>query len=101
MFKKSAVGILVVLFAASLAVGAQPDLWLHVYVEEGGENGETVRVNLPLSVIQDVLPHIEIEEFQRGMIDIVDEIEAEGFDIRAIWEGINTPVAHGRRVRSR
>jgi hypothetical protein len=88
MLKRLAIGSALFLLAASLTAAAQPDLWLHVYVQENGEDGETVRLNLPLTVIEDVLPHIEVDEFQKGKVKIIDEIEAEGIDLRAAWEAI-------------
>jgi hypothetical protein len=88
MHKRLAVGFATLLLAATLAVGAQPDLWIHVFVQEDGEQGETVRINLPLSVVGDVLPHISVDELQGGNLKIVEEIEAEGIDLRATWEAI-------------
>ena len=36
--------------------------WLHVRVEEGGADGERVSVNIPLSIIESVLPLIDVDE---------------------------------------
>lgn len=73
---------------ASLAMGASGDRWLHVRVEDGGEK---VRINVPLSLVTNILPHIEIDPIENGRIDldelIEDEIDGE-IDIRAILEEI-------------
>lgn len=88
MHKRLAVGFATLLLTASLAAGAQPDLWLHVFVQDDGEQGETVRINLPLAVIGDVLPHVSVDELQSGKVKIVEQIEAEGIDLRATWEAL-------------
>ena len=44
---------------ATLALGGTSDLWLHVKVEDDRGRGESVNINLPLSVVEDVLPLIE------------------------------------------
>jgi hypothetical protein len=78
------------LLAATLALGGSGDLWIHVYVQEGGEHPETVRVNVPLSLVESVLPLIECEEIKNGRVQILDEIEAEGIDLKAMWEALRS-----------
>ena len=65
------------------------DMWLHVYVDESGEDGEQVRVNIPLSVVENILPHIDVDEFHNGRIHILDEMEGEGIDLREMWNAIS------------
>ena len=76
------------ILATSVALGASNDLWLHVYVQESGDHPETVRVNVPMSLVENVLPLIEYEPLSKGRIRILDEIKAEGVDIRKIWEAV-------------
>ncbi len=65
--------LLLVLLIAAPVVFAGDGQWLHVFVEEKGDEGEKVRVNLPLSLIEAVIPLIEEEEFCGGKIKIDDE----------------------------
>ena len=51
--------------------------WLHVRVEEGGARGETVSVNVPLSVVESMLPLIHIEELEGGKLNL--DIEENDF----------------------
>jgi hypothetical protein len=51
-------------------------LWLHVKVEERGHSGGNVNINLPLDIVETILPLLEIDELQNGKLrlDIGDEI---------------------------
>lgn len=73
MMIRKIVPMLLVLLIAAPVVFAGDGQWLHVFVEEKGENGEKVRVNLPLSLIEAVIPLIEEEEFSGGKIKIDSE----------------------------
>ena len=44
--------------------------WLHVRVQEDGDDGERISVNIPLSLVQAILPAIETDEFRGGRIDL-------------------------------
>jgi hypothetical protein len=48
--------ILGVACCAGVAAGADDEAWLHIKVDEGGSGGESVRVNLPLSLVEELLP---------------------------------------------
>ena len=66
----------VLLAISSLAVGpvaAKDDPWLHVAID-GGVEAERVRVNLPLSFVEVVLPRIEAGELR-------DELGRDGIQI--------------------
>lgn len=80
--------------ALTLALGLAPaatadsDLWLHVRVD--GRHGETVNVNLPLSLVEAALPMIPQEHFHDGQIVIDHHRWGPGHhltvaDLRAIW----------------
>jgi hypothetical protein len=80
--------------------------WLHVYVEdEDGNGGETVKVNIPLSMVERMLPLIEIDELQGGKLDVDGDLE--GFDLRELADALRdapdadfvTVVKHGETVR--
>jgi hypothetical protein len=59
---------------AALAVTAQskpapaatPDKWLHVRVVEDGDRGEAVRVNVPLSLAEAILPALKVHNTIEG-----------------------------------
>ena len=63
------------------------NLWLHVHVDEGGDGGERVRVNLPMSVIEQVLPLIKNEHIQNGRISVA-EYSDQNVDLAALWAAV-------------
>jgi hypothetical protein len=63
--------------------------WLHVRVSEGSGTPETVRINLPLSIVEKVLPAIETEVLQGGRLRLPEE-KLEGIDLRALWEAVRS-----------
>jgi hypothetical protein len=63
--------VLALLTMAPLAAAAADTMWLHVRVD-GKEDDEKVRVNLPLDLVLEILPLIEVDEFNRGIIQIDD-----------------------------
>ena len=79
--RRIAVALLVLtLFAAPAAA---TDQWLHVRVEEGRHGEEKVHVNVPLSVIEAMLPMISVDELEHGRIDL-DQIDLDEFDMGGI-----------------
>ena len=73
--------ILALLFTSGLA--AASDRWLHVRVQEDGEEGEQVSINIPIQLVEAILPTIETDELQDGKLRL-DETEMEGIDLREI-----------------
>lgn len=73
------------IFAAPVAAS---DQWLHVRVEEGKHGEETVNVNIPLSVVEAMLPMISVDELERGKINLnefdLDDIDGAGIDLEGI-----------------
>jgi hypothetical protein len=88
LIKRLLVSLGVVLSLASWAL-ASDTRWLHVRVEDGGQDGEIVRVNLPLSLAEKVLPAIHTKEFHEGKVK-VSEAKFEDVDVRAILEALRT-----------
>ena len=76
---------LMVCLTAGTALAGADGHWLHVRVEERGDNGEKVNVNIPLSVILAILPAIETDEFRGGRINI-GRGEIEDVDLRAVLQ---------------
>jgi hypothetical protein len=71
----------------SPASGADRDQWLHVAVDEKGEGGDRVRINIPLTLVQAVLPLIEAHEFRHGRVILEDE-EFSRADLKAILAAV-------------
>lgn len=76
---------LILLLTSPLALAE--DLWLHVRVQDGGESGETVRVNVPYSLLETVLPMIQDEHLQGGKIRL-DQAELDQVDVKALLQAI-------------
>ncbi len=75
--------------ARSLAAETTPQRWLHVKVEETGEEAETVRINLPLSVAEKVLPTLHAHQIEGGKVK-VSELRFKEVDLRALLEAIRS-----------
>lgn len=76
----------IVALAAGLISGAAgamaADLWLHVRVEEN--DGATVKVNLPVTMLEKAVAMIPEEHFQDGRIEI-DDWHTTTADLRELW----------------
>lgn len=81
--------LLAAAFASPVSAQAQSEKWLHVRVNEG-EDGETVRVNVPLSLAEAILPSIKVKHFEGGKVRLEEHMRAhiEDVDIRAILEAV-------------
>ena len=66
---------------------AQTTQWIHVRVEEGGESGESVKVNVPASLVGTVLPMIQTDEFTDGKVKL-DQEEFTVPQLREIWNEV-------------
>ena len=65
------------------------DKWLHVSVISKDANGETVRVNVPLSLAEKVLPAINKDKLQGGKVKI-RQFEVDGVDVHAILDAVKS-----------
>ncbi len=91
---KRAFPLALVLVAAAAALvltasaqAAQPDRWLHVRVDNADAKGEMVRVNVPLSLAEKVLPTINNERIHHGKVTI-DQANVHGVDLRALLDAV-------------
>jgi len=91
---KRAFPLALVLVAAAAAVvstasaqAAQPDRWLHVRVDNADAKGEMVRVNVPLSLAEKVLPTINNERLRHGKVTM-DQANVHGVDLRALLDAV-------------
>lgn len=77
--------------APPLAAQTPPQRWLHVTVDERGEDAETVRINLPLNVVEAILPTIYVDPVRGGKLKL-SQLRIQQVDIRALLEAIrNAP----------
>lgn len=61
--------------------------WLHVRVEKTGDDGESVRVNVPLDVALKILPAIKSRELNEGRLRMEDA-RVNGVEIRSLLEAV-------------
>jgi len=85
--KKILAGLAIIFWAGTCALAA--DRWIHVKVEDGGANGETVRINVPLALAEKVLPVIHTDKLRDGKVK-VDSTDIHDLDLRAIVEALRT-----------
>lgn len=80
---------LTVALAVSLSIGVAvaSDQWLHVRIDGTEDGDESVRINLPLSFVQSVLPAIEHEHLHDGMVEI-EGMEVDDVDLKAMLEAV-------------
>jgi hypothetical protein len=76
------------LLSASAAMAAPGDRYLHVKVDDA-EKGESVNVNLPLTIAEKILPTVNKGRLHAGTVSISDA-DIEGVDIRAILDAIRS-----------
>jgi hypothetical protein len=83
---KKMLGVTVSMFAlAALAMPA--DRWIHIRVIESGPDGDRVRINIPLSLAEAVLPTIKADKFCEGKVK-VDGHAFDQVDLRALLEAV-------------
>ena len=73
---------------ATAAAAATTERYLHVKVEDA-KNGESVNVNVPLSMAEKILPAVNHGELHDGKVT-VHKAELNGIDVRAILDAIRT-----------
>ena len=86
--------------AAAAFAADGPERWLHVRVNSTGD-GESVRVNLPLSLAEKILPTISHGDLHNGKITCAG-LDVDGMDLRAILQALkDTPDNEFVTVQSR
>ena len=88
----SLLSAIVVLAGASAALGqsgSTKDRWLHVRVINSDKKGETVRVNIPLELAENVLPTINKDHLHNGKVTI-DQAHLNDVDLHALLNAIRT-----------
>jgi hypothetical protein len=85
----SAIVVLAATSAALAQSGSTKDRWLHVRVINSDNKGETVRVNIPLELAENVLPTINKNHLHNGKVTI-DQAHLNDLDVRALINAIRT-----------
>src|ERR1700685_795565 len=77
------------LAAATATMAGTTERYLHVKVDDA-KNGESVNVNVPLSLAEKILPAVNKGNLHAGKVTIGD-VDTDGWDIHAILDAIRTP----------
>ncbi len=72
------------LLVAGVAQAQEEAPWLHIRVNEGGEDGSKVSVNVPLSLVEVALDIAESEILEESHFDI-DHSDITVADMRRMW----------------
>lgn len=81
-------GVATVFAAAVPAPAASGERYLHVRVQDA-QKGESVNVNVPLSMAEKILPAINHEPLHNGTVTF-HQAEMNGIDVRAILDAVRT-----------
>jgi hypothetical protein len=92
MIRKAAMLGTLLALTATAAGAATTDRWLHVRVEESGDRGERVKVNIPLAMLEAMAGAIDLEAidgdaFRGGRLRI-DDADIDQVDLRAMWNAV-------------
>jgi ribonuclease HI len=85
---KSTVSLLAIPLVAVIAWASSPERYLHVRVSNPGTH-ELVRINLPLSLAEKVIPAINHGQLRDGKVQI-GGFTANDVDVRAILDALKT-----------
>lgn len=84
--KKLCWGFAGILVFAAVALAQAPERWVHIRVNDSGSKGEIVRVNVPMSVAEQVLPAIHSKGLNDGKVKIHGSVK--DVDVRALLEAV-------------
>jgi hypothetical protein len=85
---KTTLSVLALLFAATVVLASPPEHYLHVKVD-GVNTKELVRVNIPLSLAEKVIPAIHSGQLHDGKVQI-GNFQCNGVDIRTIMDAVKS-----------
>ncbi len=77
---------LVIAVLAGVMTASAQDRWLHVRVDNPGDQGERVRVNVPLSMAEQVIPAIDAGNLHNGCVEINGNFK--GVDLPALLAAV-------------
>lgn len=76
-------------FPAAAQTASKSDQWIHVRVESKDNNGETVRVNVPIEMAEKILPAINHDKLRHGKVHI-DDAHLDDVDLRALLDAVRS-----------
>jgi hypothetical protein len=76
---------LITLFAFSAQAASKE--WLHIHIDETKNDAEKVRINIPISLIEVMVPLIEEEAIKDGQININDR-EISTKELKKLWAAV-------------
>jgi hypothetical protein len=86
---RTALCALSLLAAASLAPVLASDVqWIHIRVQDKGAKGETVRVNVPVTMLETLAPVINDIHIDTGDMKVGDR-QLDRASLRSMWEAVN------------
>lgn len=86
--KRILLGFTGILLGTTMALAQAPERWFHVRVVSSDAKGETVRVNVPMSVAEAVLPAVHTNDLHEGKVRIHGH-HSEDVDLRAILDAVS------------
>lgn len=84
--KRALLGMAGILLGATMALAQAPERWFHIRVISSDAKGETVRVNIPMSVAEQVLPAIHAKDLNDGKVRIHGKMN--DVDVRALLDAV-------------
>ena len=100
MIKQMMPALVLLLAVSTTMMAAPPDQWIHVRVISSGGKGETVRINVPMSFAEAVLPKLCADKLSEGKLKF--EQKFQNVDLRALLEAVrNSPDNEFVTVESR
>jgi hypothetical protein len=87
MSRTLALALLILTLAVSVALAGPSTRWFHIRVEEKGENGETVRINLPVELVESILPIIDDNDFHHGTVRL-DSKDVDAAQLRQMLAAV-------------
>ena len=77
------------LLAGAAGVSETNGRWLHVRVKDRGDHAESVKVNLPISVLETMASSIEAESMKDGRVQFADN-NLSSDQIRSMWQAVRS-----------
>ncbi len=77
--------LLVLVLSSPASFAGPTDRWLHVTVNEQGADGEQVSINLPLQLVESLLPLIHDGDLRDGKVKLSFH-DAQEVDFPAVWK---------------
>ena len=84
--KRALLGMVGILLGATMALAQAPERWFHIRVVSTDAKGEIVRVNVPMSVAEQVLPAIHAKDLNDGKVRIHGKMS--DVDVRALLDAV-------------